>query len=397
MQRNKFNGEQLRYVRLLRGLNLTDVANNTNISKQSLSLYENGKNVPELENVMNLSDFLNVPYGFFFKENTNNVTTQTTYFRALLSANKKERVAQSIKIEFLTQIYFFLRQYADFPEVNLPILDFNSSNTISNYYMNQNNEEQIEDIAVNVRKYWGLKNNPIKDLKYLLEDNGIIVTSLNVAGEKIDAFSQKNLINECELIFIVISRFGQTTVRANFDMAHELAHILLHPWSEDLESIPKDEFKLLEQQANMFAGAFLLPKDSFGEQISRYPTNFDYYKYLKKEWNVSIKAMIYRAHQLKIISTNQYQYLMKQYSKSGWNSGEPGDTPYIQKDNMLKTAINLLIDGKILSSDIMLNKLEEMGRNLYPEEIEDLLHLKQGTLEKKEFTSSDFIRLKPNK
>ena len=42
-------------------------------------------------------------------------------------------------------------------------------------------------------------------------------------------------------------------------MAQELGHILLHPWSEDLEAITKDEFKARERQANMFASAFLLP------------------------------------------------------------------------------------------------------------------------------------------
>jgi Zn-dependent peptidase ImmA (M78 family) len=26
-------------------------------------------------------------------------------------------------------------------------------------------------------------------------------------------------------------------------MAHELGHILLHPWSEDIESITREEFK----------------------------------------------------------------------------------------------------------------------------------------------------------
>lgn len=46
--------------------------------------------------------------------------------------------------------------------------------------------------------------------------------------------------------------------RIRFDMAHELGHIILHPWSESLELITKEEFKLRERQANIFASAFLV-------------------------------------------------------------------------------------------------------------------------------------------
>ena len=41
-----------------------------------------------------------------------------------------------------------------------------------------------------------------------------------------------------------------------------------------------------------------------------------------------MQAMIYRAHQLKAITDNQYQYMMRQVSKKGWRTNELGDTPY---------------------------------------------------------------------
>lgn len=34
--------------------------------------------------------------------------------------------------------------------------------------------------------------------------------------------------------------------------------------------------------SDMFASAFLLPKDSFVRTVAAYPTNIDYYKFLKK-------------------------------------------------------------------------------------------------------------------
>ena len=51
--------------------------------------------------------------------------------------------------------------------------------------------------------------------------------------------------------------------RIQFDAAHELGHILLHPKSEDIEAISREEFKFLEKQANEFAASFLLPKEAF--------------------------------------------------------------------------------------------------------------------------------------
>ena len=51
MNNNKFHGERLKNARLLRGLTLTELAEQTNISKQSLSQYENGS-IPDIQRVV---------------------------------------------------------------------------------------------------------------------------------------------------------------------------------------------------------------------------------------------------------------------------------------------------------------------------------------------------------
>ena len=124
-----------------------------------------------------------------------------------------------------------------------------------------------EEVAAQVRKYWDIGTGPIKDLQYLLEKNGIIVTGFDTNEDKIDAFSQRTIVAGNDIYFIAVALGNRPEGRIRFDMAHELGHILLHPWSEDLEAITKDEFKARERQANMFASAFLLPRDSFGKDI----------------------------------------------------------------------------------------------------------------------------------
>jgi Zn-dependent peptidase ImmA (M78 family) len=286
-----------------------------------------------------------------------------------------------------------LFEYLDFPALNVPKVDFHSGNT-SYEYEDADEIEQLEEIATKVRERWGLGMSPIKDLRYVLESNGIIITCFDTNTEKIDAFSQRTIIDNGDIFFIVISKTGQTVARARFDMAHELAHILLHPWSEDLELISKEEFKARERQANRLASALLLPRVSFAQDVSLYPTNLEYYKHLKEKWNVSIQAMIYRAHQLEIITTNQYQYLMRQVSKNGWRNGEPGDIPYQLKDNLLQSAVDMLISNRILTGDEMVAKLKEKGLAMHPNEIENLLCLKSGTLNNGEKKRPNIIQLK---
>lgn len=390
---NKFNGERLKNARLYRGKTLTDVSKDTGISKQSLSLYENNKNMPELANVMKLLQVLDFPYDFFFQESSFQVKTESTYFRALLSATKKERTAQSVKLEYLAQIYLVLFEYIDFPRLNLPKIDFQGGN-ISYEYEDANEVEQLEAIAMEVREYWGLGTTPISDLRFILEANGIIVTGFDSNAEKIDAFSQRTIVNNEDIFFIAISKTGQTVARARFDMAHELAHILLHPWSEDLELVPKEEFKARERQANILASTFLLPRDGFIQDVSHYPTNLEYYKHLKEKWNVSIQAMIYRAHQLEILTSNQYQYLMRQISKNGWRGGEPGDVPYVLKDNLLRSAVDMLIKNNVLNGAEIVEELNNYGIAMHAGEIEELLCLKAGTLSAGKTERPNLIQLK---
>ena len=96
-----------------------------------------------------------------------------------------------------------------------------------------------------------------------------------IAG--IVAFSQRTLIDDGNVFFIAVAQGEKPKGRIFFDMAHELGHILLHPWSESLDLIGKEEFKSRENQANRFASAFLLPKESFLQEIQAYPTDLNYY------------------------------------------------------------------------------------------------------------------------
>lgn len=163
-------------------------------------------------------------------------------------------------------------------------------------------------------------------------------------------------------------------------MAHELGHILMHIWGEDNEDISKEEFNAREKQANMFASALLLPKDTFSKSVSAYPTNIDYYIALKKKWKVSMQAMMYRTRQLEIISANQFQYMMRIMSKNGNRTHEPGDKPGEIGDTIFQAALDMLFEGGYLTVKELLKEFCRYGIFLSQKDLENLMYLREGTL-----------------
>ena len=114
MEQRKFNGDRLRRARIYNGISLTDLATKADIKKQSISLYENGKNIPDYEKVRILSKILGFPYDYFFQNDKINTCTETTYFRSQATATKKDRTAQRVKLEFVAQMYETRWNYIDF-------------------------------------------------------------------------------------------------------------------------------------------------------------------------------------------------------------------------------------------------------------------------------------------
>lgn len=380
MDKKIFNGKHLKNARLFRGLTLTELAERTDISKQSISLYENERNIPEHERVLALASSLSFPYDFFFQTDACDTITEVTYFRSLASATKMNRTSQSIKLEYVAKMYEVLLEYIDFPALNLPNISFDCSDDEFDEKGIEDTKQQIESIAQQVREFWSIGDAPIKNMQFLIEKNGIIVTGFDTKEDKIDAFSQRTIVENNDMYFIAVALGQRPEGRIRFDMAHELGHILLHPWSENLELITKEEFKAREKQANMFASALLLPKGSFGKDVQAYPSDLKYYQFLKKKWKVSIQAMVYRTNQLGIITDNQFQYLMRQISKNGWRTKEPDDEPYTLNENIFQGAIDLLIEENILNPASILRTFKQYGVTLNRQDIEELLHLREGTL-----------------
>lgn len=361
-----FNGERLKMARVYRGLTVAELAEKADCLRQTISMYESGKTKP-LDNatVMRLADALNFPMKFFV-ESSAPVVTGSTYFRALLTTNKKYRAEQTQKMEFLAQIYAFLQEYVDFPNLQLPDCS----------------ECTPEEAAAKLRESWKLGRGPIDNLVHVVEQHGILVTSFATSTDDIDAFSQKVDVDGDEVYLIGYSNNKKSAARIHFDIAHELGHICLHEWSEDVEAFDKKEFKEREDEANRFASAFLLPEDSFKADASMAPLRIPYYTELKRRWKVSIQTMSRRAYTLGLTSMDEYQIILRTLQRRGMRKDEPlDDTLRTSEPALLKTAVSMLLEEDVFTAKEFMDELSySYGFSLAAAEIEYLLDLPQGTL-----------------
>lgn len=379
-----FNGERLKKARIYRGLTVAELAEHLECQRQTVSMYENKKiDNPDPAVVEKMSDVLRFPVKFFYEQDRM-LNVGSTYFRALLTTNKKYRYEQIQKMEFVSAIYSFLKEYIDFPETKLPMISGNTS---------------PEEAAEKLREDWGLGNRPIENLIYETEQRGIVITSFETSTDNIDAFSQMIDVDGNSVYTIGYSNNKTSAARLHFDIAHELGHICMHEWSEDIEMLSKEEFKERENEANRFASAFLLPKDTFYFDVKQRPSSIPYYTELKRKWKVSIAAMIRRAYTLDVISYDEYQMMMRVLQRRGMRKEEPLDDVLITaQPSLLKTAVQMLLDEKVFTPKEFMDELSfSYNMSLNPEEVEYLLDLPEGTLKIDNVIPFHSLHLRKNK
>ncbi|WP_132995802.1 helix-turn-helix domain-containing protein [Sporanaerobacter acetigenes] len=373
LKSKKFNGTRLKSARIYRGMTITELANYIGVTKQSISQFENNQISPQFDTLMKMIKILEFPREYFYEEDKIEVSLGNTYFRALSKMSKKEENMQKEKTKLLGKIFSFLNEYIEFPSLNLPEFDENLS---------------VEDKALKLREYWGLGEEPILDMIYLLEKNGIIVSAMHTNSDNIDAFSQQQIINGEKRYVIVLGNDKYSATRRQFSAAHELGHIVLHDGFLEIDNMTKEEIRNMENEAHTFAAAFLLPRNAFANDIKLYPTNLEYYKQLKKKWRASISAMIVRANHLGILSYSSYQTLMKKMGKLGWRTEEPlDDTIIMNKPTVLRRAIDILLENDILDEREIIEELSLSGISLNRQEVEVLLGLEEGKLTPKKIES----------
>lgn len=193
-----------------------------------------------------------------------------------------------------------------------------------------------------------------------------------MVGERVEAFSFWNGARP----FVFLASEKESAARARYDVAHECGHLVLHRGvgQEDVED-PK-VLRRIEDEANRFAGALLLPRQSFPNEV--FTTRLDAFVELKMRWKVSIQAMVYRCKDLGVFDEYQITNLYKQISARKWRTKEPLDDPNsnpLEQPKLLRRAVSMVLDANRKTPDDLAAELA-----LAPGIIETLCNLDEGTL-----------------
>ncbi|MGX5708301.1 helix-turn-helix domain-containing protein [Brucella lupini] len=303
--------ERLTEARLASRLTQTELAERIGVSRQAVSSYETGDKRPDPVVMDSIVRELRLPYAFFTKSARPNFGIHSAnFFRKVGSDTKRRNQACEIYARWASSVAYAFNDYANYPAVDIP-----SFEPIGKSYT----DEEIEFYAQSCRQHFGLGLGPISNVIRLLELKGVIVTRYTIENENVEAFSFWSGTRP----FIFLASEKESAARARFDVAHELGHLCLHKWvgSEEIED--KDRLKEIEREADKFASAFLLPQQSFPNEV--YSSRLESFVNLKARWKVSIQAMIYRSKDLGLFDDRQVTNLYKQISFKKWRTTEPLD------------------------------------------------------------------------
>jgi Zn-dependent peptidase ImmA (M78 family) len=234
--------------------------------------------------------------------------------------------------KLVAEAYVWLSERVALPVLNIPDVDVTSVSP--------------EEAAKICRRAWNLGDRPILKLGELLESQGIILARASLGDEKLDAFSC--LVSGRPFIFLGSDK--QDKARSRFDAGHELAHLILHQHYTERHLSDSDDHKELEQQANNFASAFLMPATTFGQEI--FDTTLNGFLRLKERWGVSVQAMVVRSFQLGFIDEYRKTELFRQMSAKGWRKarGEPmDDLVPTMNSSVGKRSIELLTQSQVIN------------------------------------------------
>jgi Zn-dependent peptidase ImmA (M78 family) len=148
----------------------------------------------------------------------------------------------------------------------------------------------------------------------LLEGNGGIVIPCDFGSDLIDAMSQR--IDGLPVLFFV--NVNAPADRLRHTLAHELGHMLLHTIA-----VKSDEE--MEDEADAFAGAFLLPAAEIRPQLRRF--DLRQLANMKAYWKVSMAALAVRADRLKLVTPYQTKMFWMEMSRLGYRKREPNEPP----------------------------------------------------------------------
>ena len=305
-----FAGSRLVAIRELLGQTQAEVAEATGISSSALSQAERGDTTLSAARIALAASYLGVSPEAFALQPEPRVALQPQFRHLRRTPRREQRKAERL-VHATAQVARVLREAVRFPETFDFRCPISPDRPIEDVF------QQVEEAALQTRVELGIAaDEPIAgEVIDCLEQGGITVVRDPHTDRHIDAYSA--IVDDLPII-VLDGRDDSSWDRDNFNLAHELGHLVMHRGSELTPGT-----RSVEAQAHRFAGAFLGPAAALGPHL---PAELDWglYLRLKREWGLSMAALVRRAKDLGVIDDSTYTRAMKQRSSYGWQRVEPG-------------------------------------------------------------------------
>jgi Zn-dependent peptidase ImmA (M78 family)/transcriptional regulator with XRE-family HTH domain len=326
-----FSPTRLKIARQLAGLKQIELAELVGITPPALSQYEHGLHAPGRAVLQKLAFSLGFPRDFFLGDHGS--APSPAFFRSLRSTPQRERDRAAAYAWLVARVVEAVEQHVKLPRCDLRLEAGVAADA---------SRSEIESAAALVREQLGVPRGPVANVVRLLEAHGAAVSTFADGDPRLSAFSQWHGSRP-----IVIFCLGKNDkARQRFDAAHELAHLALHV-------DPEPGNHMLEQQADEFASAFLMPADEIRPLLPRGRVVWEELEELKRVWGVSLQALVVRARHLGAISERGYQQAFRRLSREGWRRNEPVDLGPPEEPQLLARAFTLLERKGLTAEDVL--------------------------------------------
>lgn len=301
-------GSRVKQARELRLLTQTGLAEKTRLPQSIISRIEIGTHLASPEQARLIADALETPVSFFFRKPVELPDGSLGLFRSHSSKVSKADYSHARRVaEIGVEAIFRLSENTAIPPNRLePLIGVD-----------------LDDASRFARSMLRLPaDEPIPNLTTAMEKSGVLVLGLSGMNAAIQGFSSwidRSQNGGASDRAMVVVRRDSSPFRLRFTLAHELGHLVLR------HQVFAGPHQPVEKEANLFAQALLLPRDSILEDLSVEPLTLSRLAILKGKWGVSMHAIAMRAKHLEIISQDQYRSIYELLRLRGFLKVEPGD------------------------------------------------------------------------
>ena len=297
--------QRLAQARKMRGLSLRALAEKLNgqVSHNALHKYELGRMMPDSTVLLAVAEALDQDVDFFFRDPT--LQLQGLQFRKASRLGAKEEEA----IRERAVDYF--ERHREIEELLGIASQF--ENPLAGLSIRSG--EDVEEAASQLREAWRLGEDPLPNVREMLEGKGIMVFEVE-APESFNGFAGHAGGHPA----IVLAQWlDRDLPRKRFTALHEAGHLLL--------KLPeKAGLKGPETLCHRFAGAMLIPQRVFTAEFGGHRQNVSLAELgnLKERYGMSIAALMHRAFDLDLITPALYKRFCILSRQKGWHRNEPG-------------------------------------------------------------------------